>query len=235
MAHETPLCILVRRLALQHPELYAKLFNDASKLPTLAQYDPTMFYFEAEDGNLLCSSYSGLPLYRYDLKDHGGVLSLKDIKSLFSEVGIDLTSEIESAGIANTVWNLPFVYVFERSDFSVSFFAFQVYPETVRKALLTGALPSSVTGKCTMEVSYDSAGAQQFAVHIELCSGIEPTDELNGDLVDAITNKLLNENSEYQKTSEEYGVDRVKPIVTLWPYEDMTYFKPGGKQKWVKK
>ena len=37
--------------------------------------------------------------------------------------------------VTNTIWRLPFVYVYERSDFSVSFYAFQIYPETIKRAL----------------------------------------------------------------------------------------------------
>ncbi len=235
MAHETPLTILLRRLALKNKDLYNELFGGATKLPTLAQYDPTMFYFEENEGNLFCSSYSGLPLYRYDLKDRGGLLTRQKIDTIFTKYGISLTDETSIAGIADTVWNLPFVYVFERSDFSVSFFAFQVYPETVRKALLSEALQDKLTGKCTMIVSYDEDGAQQLNIHVEMSSETESTDQLAQEAQNTISDWLLQESSEYRKTSEEVGLDRVKPHVTLWKYEDSTYFKAGGKQKWVVK
>ena len=40
MAQESPLCILIRRLALTNSDLYNKLFGQATRLPTLAQYIP---------------------------------------------------------------------------------------------------------------------------------------------------------------------------------------------------
>jgi phenylacetate-CoA ligase len=233
MAHETPLSILIRRFALKSPKIYEALFKGASKLPTLAQFDPTMFYFEENDGNLFCSSYSGLPLFRYDLKDHGGVLKRSEIDTIFAQNNIDLAKEIVNAGIEGSIWNLPFVYVFERSDFSVSFFAFQIYPESIRKALLEQELPNKVTGKCAMHVTYDAEGVQQFIVHVELMSGISASDELSERIAEIVQRRLLNENSEYRKTSEEVGLTRVRPLIQLWPYEHPDYFKVGGKQKWI--
>lgn len=235
MAHETPVSILVRRLAIENQELYRLLFGEVSKLPTLAQYDPNLFYFEETEGNLFCSSFSGFPLFRYDLKDHGGVRTFARIRELCEQAGIDLQQEIEKAGIAEKVWNLPFVFVFERSDFSVSFFAFQIYPETLRKALLDPLVHDRVTGKFMMQVTYDDEGSQLFRVHIELAKGVDEHDGLRSELAELIIARLLKENSEYRKTAEEYGVDRVAPIIELWPYEDPKHFRPGGKQRWIHK
>lgn len=233
MAHETPLSILVRRLSLANKALYASLFGGAGRLPTLAQFDPNLFYFEEHDGNLFCSSYSGYPLYRYDLKDHGGVLTLKQVREACQAAGINLDEEAERAGIKDKIWQLPFVYVYERSDFSVSFFAFQIYPETLRKAMLEPGVRDRVTGKFTMQVDYDNEGTQRFRVHVELAGGAEGSDELRRELNEVIIARLLEENSEYRKVSEEYGIERVSPVIELWPYEDPEHFRPGGKQKWM--
>lgn len=235
MAHETPLSILIRRLSLKNPQIYQELFSGSSKLPTLCQYDPNLFYFEQQNGNLYCSSYSGIPLFRYDLKDRGGILNRHQIDDIFAKHGIDLQSEIDQAGLSDQVWNLPFVYVFERSDFSVSFYAFQVYPEVIRKALLKDDLANKLTGKFTMLVEYDPSGAQQLKINTELSATSKASAELEQQVQQAVTQQLLTENSEYRKTSEEIGIDRIKPQIILWPYESAEYFKPGGKQKWVKK
>lgn len=235
LAHETPLAVLIRRLAIRNPGLYSELFNDAEKLPTLAQYDPSMFYFECVGNELYCTSNSGFPLVRYDLKDHGGVVKKATIFKLFEKFGIDLIDEARKVGIEETIWNWPFVYVYERSDFSVSFFAFQIYPEVLKKSLLEEELQVQVTGKFTMLVRYDDTGQQVFEVNVELKSGQSTEDdELVRKISEALTERLVRENSEYRKVAEEYGIERVKPHVILWPYEEVTHFKPGGKQKWVK-
>ncbi|HEY5139166.1 MAG TPA: hypothetical protein VIJ25_07620, partial [Methylococcales bacterium] len=73
MAHETPESILIRRTLLERGQLDL-ILPEANRQPTLAQYNPELFYFEEVNHNLLCTAYSGLPLLRYDLKDYGGVI-----------------------------------------------------------------------------------------------------------------------------------------------------------------
>lgn len=233
MAHETPIAILIRRLALSNPELYQSIFGQIHKLPTLAQYIPEQFYFEVNGPSLYCSAESGIPLVRYDLKDHGGIIGLAEMEAIFDDHNIDLRAEATRAGI-QTIWNLPFVYVYERSDMSVSFFAFQVYPETIRHALNEKEYSEKVTGKFSMTVEYDSVGRQQLIIHMEIKPGTQITEQFSSDLQSAITERLRKDNSEYNRTYEEYG-DKIMPRLQYWNYEDDTHFKPGTKQKWVKK
>lgn len=234
MSHETPLSILLRRRALEDKQLYADMFNHSTKLPTLTQYNPELFYFESEDNNLICSSFSGLPLCRYDLKDHGGIISFDQMQELFAKHNLSFDKEIEKAAIADTVWKLPFVYVYERNDFSVSFFAFQIYPETIRHALQEKSLEQYLTGKFTMLVNYDDNHNQVLEINVECKRAVEHSGALKQSISDEIVKRLLAENSEYRKTAEEYP-ERVIPEIVLWPYEDPLYFKAGTKQKWVKK
>jgi phenylacetate-CoA ligase len=233
MAHETPLAILIRRLAIAKPDLYQAIFGQIHKLPTLAQYIPEQFYFESNGPSLYCSAESGVPLVRYDLKDHGGIISLSEMEEIFADHNIILRDEASKAGIKN-IWNLPFVYVYERSDMSVSFFAFQVYPETVRHALHEKEFSSHLTGKFSMTVEYDDVGRQELIIHIEIKPGTQLTAKLNDELRFAITERLRKDNSEYNRTYEEYG-DKIMPKLQYWNYEDNTHFRPGTKQKWVKK
>ncbi len=234
MSHETPLSILLRRRAIEDERIYEALFGQSTKLPTLTQYLPEMFYFECQEKNLLCSSYSGIPLVRYDLKDHGGVFTLDSVTTNLKQLDVNLNQEAKNAGITNTIWNLPFVYVYERSDFSVSFFAFQIYPETIRKALQEKQFEQQLTGKFTMIVSYDIKAHQQLNIHIELRPNTKESLTLRSSTAEAIIRRLVAENSEYRKTREEYPEQTI-PKLTFWPYEHPTHFQPGGKQKWVKK
>ncbi|MFH1246601.1 MAG: ThiF family adenylyltransferase [Candidatus Liptonbacteria bacterium] len=234
LAHETPVSIMIRRLALKTPALYKDIFPVEHKLPTLAQYDPELFFFEEAGGNLLCTAASGLPLVRYDLKDHGGVIYFEDMRARFARHGLDLLKEAKKAGILDTVWRLPFVYVYERSDFSVSLYAFQVYPETIRKALQERQFSDHLTGKFTMLVTNDKSQNQRFELHVELKINRKNSKILHKNIEKAVTKYLLAENSEYRKTHNEHP-SRVKPYIVLWPYGEPLYFKSGGKQKWVLK
>jgi phenylacetate-CoA ligase len=232
MSYETPLSILIRRIAVKNPKLYARIFRVEHKLPTLTQYDPELFYFEETSEGLLCSAASGLPLVRYDLKDHGGVIGYGEMHERAREGGVNLEHELRRAGLENTVWQLPFVYVYERSDFSVSFYAFQIYPETIRKALQERQFEKSITGKFTMLVKYDKKQDQYLEINVELKSKRKPSKSLGRAIQDAATKCLLIESSEYRKTYSEIP-ERALPRIVFWSYNHHLYFKPGIKQKWV--
>lgn len=234
MSYETPLSILMRRTALAHPKIYRQLLPVEHKLPTLTQFMPEMFYFEDVAGTLYCSAPSGIPLVRYNLKDHGGVISYQNAQTIFQAGGIDLQHEAKKAKITDTIWQLPFVYVYERADFSVSFYAFQVYPETIKRALFQEPFHSSITGKFTMITKFDEHQNQYIEINVELKKNIQPSQELAGKIQESTVHFLLKESSEYRETYREIG-NRVFPKIVFWKYEDATYFKPGTKQKWTLK
>ena len=232
MSYETPISILARRYAIKNKNIYQQVFGDVIKLPTFTQYIPELHYFESVDGNVICSAYSGLPLVRYDLKDHGGVIPFSKLLKIFSGSGTDLIKESVKAGINDTIWNLPFVYVYERSDFSVSFYAFQIYPETIRRALQKVNLENKVTGKFTMMVKFSKEQNQYIEINVEMKFGIKKSRNLETEVKKQIVKQLLEESSEYRVTFREIS-KRAEPKIILWPYEDPKYFKPGIKQKWV--
>ncbi len=234
MSYETPFSILTRRTALTNKKIYHKLFGDTIKLPTLTQYIPELFYFEELDDTVICSAFSGIPLVRYNLKDIGGVCSFWELLSIFKDENIDLLEKSHIEKISDTVWKLPFVWVFERNDLMVKFYLCDIYPETIKKALFDHKITAKVTGKFTMMVKFNNKQDQYLEINVELRSGVKKSSDLKKTVAQVITKQLLKENTGYKNVYERIG-KRAIPEVVFWPYEDTTYFKPGGKQKWVKK
>jgi phenylacetate-CoA ligase len=234
MSHETPLSILIRRQAVNNNALMADLFPRTHKQPTLTQYLPEMFSFEAAEGQLLCSSYSGLPLVRYDLKDNGGVLKLAEAERKYKAHGLDLHKEAKIAGLDQHTWNLPLVYLYERSDFSVTLIGGNIYPEEIRKALLDKRLHSFLTGKLSLEVVNDKKMNNKLVVHVELRKGVKPSATIRKVITASIVDVLLRENSEYLSNYSVYG-KKLWPQIKLWPHEHPLHFSGLGKQKWVVK
>lgn len=234
MSYETPICILIRKLAEKNKLLYEKIFGDITKIPTLTQYLPELFYFESIKGNLYCTSESAIPLIRYNLQDRGDVVGFHDMISLFKEFGIDLFVEARKHKIQNSIWELPFVYVFERSDFSVSYYAFQVYPGPIRKILLEKNIQKKVTGKFVLDSSFSEEQNPKLIVHVELKKNIDPSSKLSREIKEIIHNQLFKTNSEYRETINYFG-NMAHVSVALWKNGSQEYFKPGIKQKWIKK
>jgi phenylacetate-CoA ligase len=115
----------VSRWLADHPEAARQLFGEA-RLPTLVQYDPRSLFFEVEDGTLLFSGDNGVPLVRYHIADTGGLLPYQNLLDFLADWGFDPVQALsalsplpaETRGIRP----LPFVYVFGRSHFVVSYF-----------------------------------------------------------------------------------------------------------------
>ncbi len=233
MAHETPLSILIRRLAVKNNKLYNKLFS-AIRTPTFAQYIPELFYFENVNGQLYCSGYSGLPLIRYDLKDVGGVISMSDVTDIMCSEDISINDEIINAGLFSTVWNLPFVYVYERSDFVVKLYGANIFPDTIRRVLQQKRFERIFSGKFAMLTQYDKNEDQFLEINIELKLNVKTSKVVTKLVEEKIVEKLLLENSEYKSNYKSDPLRQI-PKIVLWEYEDPTYFTPGIKQRWVKK
>lgn len=234
LAYETPLSILIRKLALKNPRLFTAVFPETQRLPTLAQYFPEMFYFEEQEGQLLCSAHSGLPLLRYDLKDKGGVINFTRMDDLFKSVGLNLKWEVRKANLQSSLWRLPFVYVYERSDMAVSWFGANIYPEHIREAHLHPKITKHFTGKFTLEIKYNKRHYPVLRVHTELKKNTRPRAGLNRMIRQQIVKKLLEKNSEYRNNYSAMP-EKNTPKIVLWPNQSPPFFKGGGKQKWAVK
>jgi phenylacetate-CoA ligase len=234
MSYETPICILIRKLAEKNKVLYEKIFGNIVKIPTLTQYLPELFYFESINNNLYCTSESAIPLARYDLGDHGAVVPFGEMFSLFQKFNIDLKKEARKCNIEKSIWELPFVYVFERSDFSVSYYAFQVYPGPIRKILFNKKIQKKVTGKFALESSFSEDQSPKLIVNVELKKNVNFSTSLLREVQKLIHDQLMKTHSEYRETIKHFG-KKAEVFVSFWGNGDQKYFKTGVKQKWIKK
>ncbi len=233
MSHETPESIYIRRQMVKDNQL-DKLFPEKQRQATFTQYNPELFYFEEVNYNLFCTAYSGIPLVRYDLKDYGGLLTHDEVYQKLDLKMDDYKNNLKKAGINHTLWNLPFLYIYERNDLSVSYYAFLIYPDMIRRALQIKRFDNFLTGKFTILVDYDKQGRQKLHIYCEMKYGVSESDQLSSSIQEAIHNNLIEESSEYR---EVFGMvqNDVKPVIHLSLYEDPQYFKVGTKQKWVQK
>lgn len=231
MAYETPLSILIRRSAMSNNALYERIFGKINKIPTLTQYIPSQFFFESIEGNLVCSAYSGLPLTRYSLGDHGKVVNFSEVVECFASEGLDLHRMCYQNNIQ--MWQLPFVYVYEREDLSTTLYGLNIYPETIKKVLLLDELQEYVTGKFTMTTKYDTKEDQYLEINIEMRKNKEPSNEIKQLLEQNVINSLATDISEYAELSTQLP-ERSKPHIVLYAYNDNTFFESTmAKQKWV--
>jgi phenylacetate-CoA ligase len=231
LANETPLSVAIRRFLSEKPEAAKALFGE-ERLPTLCQYDPTSRYFEVvEGGTLAFSGDNGAPLLRYHIADQGGICSFEAMRARLADYHFDAETAIAQAGFGRAR-RLPFVYVFGRANFTLSFFGANIFPETISLALEKPSLSRWTTGKFVMEVKEGLADRPRFTVAIELADK-EAADPTRIELAEReILDTLLTHNSEY---ANYVSKDDQRPVVTLWSKGHPDYFPVGVKHRYSRR
>jgi phenylacetate-CoA ligase len=225
LGNETPLSISIRRFFGAHPKAARTVFGE-SRLPTLVQYDPCSRYFETHQGTLVVSGDGGIPLLRYHIADKGGMFEYDELLQLVRDLGADPLSGLDSGGVAP----LPFVYLFGRADFTVSFFGANIYPENISVGLEQADIRNWVSGKFVLRVVENAQRNQELHVIVETSAGSAPPADLAEVIGASLHRQLLRLNSEFANyVPAEYQA----PRVTLRPSADAEYFPVGVKHRYT--
>ena len=232
LGNETPLSICIRRFLAINPDAARALFGE-SRLPTLVQYDPCSRFFEVEDGGLLFSGDNGIPLVRYNILDTGGIISYDAMLQFLAEWGFNPLENLgsDTQESPRGIHQLPFVYVFGRSNFTVSYFGANIYPENVAVGLEQPRIQEWVTGKFVLQVKEDADKNRFLSVVVELGAGVEDSEDRRQAIASSILSQLLRLNSEFANyVPAEYQT----PQVTLAPMGDFEYFPIGVKHRYTR-
>ncbi len=230
LANETPLCIKIRKFFSKHPELTKQVFGQ-SRLSSLCQYDPYSRFFEQYENTLLFTGDNGIPLVRYHINDDGGIYSFDEMISILNENRFDVLAEMKKDYPDLIIRNMPFVYVFGRSMFTLSYFGANIYPENVAIGLESAKIKNFVTGKYVMEIIESDDKNLRFKITVELAPGEEINDEKSRAIGESILASILRINSEYKNyVPTEYQM----PLIELRKAGDSEYFPIGVKHKYVR-
>jgi phenylacetate-CoA ligase len=224
LGNETPLSVAVRRFLARRPALARDVFGDP-RLPTLVQYDPASRLFEVDDGRLLFTADGGVPLIRYRIGDEGGLIAHDALLDVCRSQGFDPVAASGTTGA-----NLPFVFVFGRSLFTVSYYGANIYPENVTVGLEQPGISEQVTGKFVLEAFEDENHDRRLRVTVERApdrADADPTE-----LAHSICEHLLRLNSEF---ANYVPAEHQLPDVVLRPFQDPDYFPAGVKHRYTRK
>ncbi|MBE9213588.1 phenylacetate--CoA ligase family protein [Plectonema cf. radiosum LEGE 06105] len=244
LGNETPLSICIRQFLAKNPETARNLFGE-SRLPTLVQYDPMNRFFEVipnstdsnsvnlnkgiSRGTLLFSGDNGIPLVRYNILDNGGIITYDAMLEFLAEHGF---SPIKALSNQRGIRNLPFVFVFGRSNFTISYFGANIYPENIKVGLEQPLISDWVTGKFVMQIQEDADKNSFLSVIVELAPQVEASEEKKQTVADSILTQLKRLNSEFANyVPSEYQTPRVE----LLPMGESEYFPQGVKHRYTRK
>lgn len=165
IGHETPLSILVKRLAEQDGALRQTLFGSQRSPYCLVQYHPLGAFIEQVDGEVVITVGGALPLVRYNTHDKGGVIRFQELADTLESHGYRIRDMLLDRGISDwLVWQLPFFYTFGRSD-SVIIDGANIYVDNVQPAFARSDLAAIRGWK--LAVQEDASNGMRLTVFVE--------------------------------------------------------------------
>jgi phenylacetate-CoA ligase len=230
LGNETPLSIAIRRWLANHPNVARQLFGE-SRLPTLVQYDANSRFFETHQQTLVVSGENTVPLVRYHIADKGGIIEFVEMEALLQAHGIMTLREL---GLPDDYQprNLPFVYVFGRADFTVSYYGANIYPENVTVGLEQPELMQWLTGKFVLETRETENGDKVLHIAVELLPDIVADQTMIPTIAQSVRTQLLRLNSEFANYTPP---ERQIPVISLHTFADPEYFPVGVKHRYTRR
>lgn len=223
VGREYPISVLIRKLANHKKELAKDLFGEEN-IPSFCQYNPATFYIEEINKELIFSCQPGIPLIRYNIKDRGGVIPFDKAIDIVESHGFKPYELLAGQGYTKRdIWQLPFFYVYGRSDGTVAISGGKVYVENIKEALDNSDIAQSNTGNFKMSVEYDNQQNQRLTIRVELSNSIQSSGGLEKKYQDVIVKTLLRVNSEYAILYRT-NMEGVLPRVQLYTYGNAEYF-----------
>jgi len=162
---ETDLSVHVRKLLVARADVREALLGpDESRVPMVFQYNPLESYIEINargESVITVNNASVLsPRLRYNVGDEARIMTRPELVSRLAQVGV--------AGPMPPGWRLPLLFLFGRSDSTVSYMGANIYPLDVEYGLYRDAtLAASIEGFC-LELDDSSVLDSRPVVHVQL-------------------------------------------------------------------
>ena len=205
VAGEMPITVWIRRQVAANPALQRALFGDDPRLPMLFQYSPLDYYIETNEDGELIITVNRLkvlsPRIRYNIHDAGGVIPFDRMLAVLREFGLDPLPACDRR--EQPVFHIPFLYLFGRSDSTVSYMGANIYPEDIEQGLFAASEDARRLGAFCLELLDLGGGEQRVCVHVEALDGVTYDDAFAGRLRERVLNRLLATNLDFRSSVEE--------------------------------
>lgn len=236
MGIETPLCVMIKELLDNQPEVSKQLFG-SSETPMVFQYDPTLHYIENSKDKKefnVTKLNSKIPniMVKYNIHDHGGVLRYDEfIRSLAKTVP---RFAKKFAEYRKDALQLPFLWIGGRTDSTISINGTNVYPQQVESALLTNKELYKHINTFQISQKYEFSKDAFFSVNIELAKGIHPTAVLKRECQKTIMQGMKKYSREYAQAMREFPKNFM-PLVELHAFHTGPFVSVSIKNKYIER
>jgi len=232
MAFEGPLCSLIKSI-LHKNKIKNNIFTFDDRLPTIAQYNPLFINFESYNGKILLTGNNTIPLVRYSIGDIGGNIDFNTMITKLATEKIDLIEECRRSKIQRFCNELPFVFINEREDFSVSFYGINIYPDIIRSEIFREPLSNYLSGKFILSVEKSVNMDPYLYIKLEKKQYRNDLDvTIQKKINQTLIEKIKKDSSEFRALSSTIK-NRTFVKISYFNFED-EIFKVVRKHKWVK-
>jgi phenylacetate-CoA ligase len=232
LAGETPLSVAIRRLALRDEKARRALFGEDSRLPMLFQYNPMMHHVEVNERRELVVTITRLsilsPRIRYNVHDEGGIARYDRMAERLAALGHDVDTLLGADAKAPRL-ELPFLWVYGRSDSTLSVMGANIYPEDVEACLYAIPELARVTRSYCLSLAEAESG------EVRPCFSFE-TDEpftAGRELTQRILDELIGLNADFREAWKEHPAVLV-PEIRLYGNGEGPFSRDAARIKQVR-
>ncbi len=212
LAAETPVCIALRRLALERPDVAEAVFGEADRSPMVFQFNPFFHHIETNAERELLFTVARhatlSPKIRYNPHDEGGVLRDDQMRERLSTVGVELESLLPAGG--RRLIRMPYLFVFGRKDSTVSVMGANIYPEDIESAIYSDESVAARVLSYQLSVLEERPGETRPRVAIQLLRDA-PDEAFRAQVAELLTTHLRSMNRDYREAFGEYPA--LMPVV----------------------
>jgi phenylacetate-CoA ligase len=235
MGFETKLSVLIRKLAHHNPELRKVLFGSSEGTPMLFQYPVTSKWIESVNDEIVFTGKTGLPSIRYNMHDHGGIVTFKDMFHLLHEHGYNPLQTLTELGYGQKLKNvapLPFVYVFGRKDGGISIDGGNVYPTDADALLEHPTSQQWGIQEYMLGIHESETGQMRLKLHLQMKHNYSHllAQKQQEELSIIAAQIIASNNPDYQKSLTDNPTATL-PLIITHPHSDPLFSKNNTKFK----
>ncbi|MBI2059119.1 MAG: hypothetical protein HYT87_05045 [Nitrospirae bacterium] len=217
VAGETPYSTGILKAMAADVRLRRALIGTAREPVFFGQFNPGGYYIQSAPNRrgqqeievTMLSRHTCSPRIKYCPGDEGGLLAFEDVRRMVREAGLACVNE-ELA--------LPFLYLFGRSDGTVSIDGANIYPESVASALASAPEIAGAISTFKMGIRHPEAGSPKLTILLRAALGRRPDPRFARVCKESIVRKLIESNADFEE-SYRSNPESADPLVEVLPFE----------------
>jgi len=234
IAGESPIAVAIRREARDNPELRHAIFGNDSRLPMLFHYNPMMHYIEINAKKELVFTITRLnvlsPRVRYNIHDEGGIMEFGEMIAKCKASGFDIKKSFGEK--FDSMPKLPFMWIYGRTDSTVSVMGANIYPEDLEQCLYAEPELAKITRSFFLSL-HEEANAEVRPVFTFEIVNAEITEELKECFQKKMLERLIALNADFKEAWHEHS-ETLIPIIFLFGEGEGPFKQNSGRIKQVR-